>query len=177
LRPKLIVVKTKPKPRKGKKKKGQKKAEVPALSLKERLAIKRKTDRARKEFISFTSSVLGFALFIGLLVAIAGGPMGPKLAAGAIVGILCIALSFKYPRHALWAFLVYMPLGGTVVYSLGNSPVLQLAKDAFYIPALISVVQYCSKQKLPILIPKQITAPLGILLTCSILTLSRGEFR
>jgi hypothetical protein len=165
------VVKTKPKPKKGKKKKGQKKAEAPTLSLKERLAIKRKADRARKEFISFTTSVLGFALLIGLLVAVAGGAAGPKLAVGAIAGILCLALSFKYPRNALWAFLIYMPLGGTVVYTLGNSPVLQLAKDAFYIPALISIVQYCRKQKLPILIPKSITTPIGILLATSVITL------
>jgi hypothetical protein len=165
------VVKAKSKPKKGKKRKGKKQAEAPTLSLKERLAIKRKADRARKEFISFTTAALGFALFVGLIVAVAGGEMGPKLGVGAIAGILCIALSSKYPRHALWAFLIYMPLGGTVVYALGNSPVLQLAKDAFYIPALISIVQYCRKQKLPIFIPKAITTPFGILFATNMITL------
>jgi hypothetical protein len=163
------VVKTKPKskPKKGKKKKGRKAAE-PGLSLKEQLAQKRKADRIRKEFVSFTASVLGFALFIGGLAAIAGGL---KAAVGAIVAILITALSFKYPRQALWSFLIYLPLGGTVIYALGNSPVLQLAKDGFYIPALLGVVQYCRQKKLPILIPKQLTVPLGIMLTCCVLTL------
>jgi hypothetical protein len=171
LRPEPVVVKTKPKPKKGKKRKGQKKAEAPKISLKERLAIKRQTDRARKDFITFTTSVLGFALFMGLLVAIAGGEAGSKLAVGAIVGILAIALSFKYPRHALWAFLIYMPLGGTVIYSLGNSPVLQLAKDGLYLPALFSIVQYCRQKKLPIVVPKAIKIPLIVTVICASLTL------
>ena len=163
------MVKTKPKskPKKGKKKKGRKAAE-PGLSLKEQLAQKRQADRLRKEFVSFTASVLGFAVFIGGLAAIAGGV---KAAVGAIVAILVTALSFKYPRQALWSFLIYLPLGGTVIYALGNSPVLQLAKDGFYIPALLGVVQYCRRRKLPILIPKQLTVPLGIMLTCCVLTL------
>jgi hypothetical protein len=165
------VVKAKSKPKKGKKKKGSKKTETPTLSLKERLAIKRKADRARKEFITFASSALGFGLFMGLIIAIAGGTAGPKFGAIAVAGVLCLALSFKYPRHALWGFLIYLPLGGTVVYTLGNSPVLQLAKDAFYIPALISIVQYCRQKKLPIIIPKQITVPLGISLACSAATI------
>jgi hypothetical protein len=163
------VVKTKPKkkPKKGKKQKGRK-AEAKTLSLKEQLAQKRKADRLRKEFISFTASAFGFSLFIGGLAAIGGGP---KAAIMAIVAILCLSLSFKYPRQALWAFLIYLPLGGTVIYALGNSPVLQLAKDGFYVPALIGFVQHCRKAKLPILIPKQLTAPLAILLACSGLTL------
>lgn len=163
------MVKTKPKskPKKGKKKKGRKATE-PGLSLKEQLAQKRKADRIRKEFISFTASALGFSLFMGGLAAIAGGL---KAAVGAIVAILTISLSFKYPRQALWSFLIYLPLGGTVIYALGNSPILQLAKDGLYIPALIGVVQYCRRTKLPILIPKQLTVPLAILLTSSTLTL------
>jgi hypothetical protein len=160
------VVKTKPKPKKGKKKKGRKATE-PGLSIKEQLAQKRKADRIRKEFISFTSSVLGFALFIGGLAAIVGGP---KAAIGAIGGITTLSLSFKYPRQALWAFMIYLPLGGTIIYALGNSPVMQLAKDAFYVPALIGVVQYCRRAKLPILIPKQLTIPLVMLLSSCALT-------
>jgi cell division protein FtsW (lipid II flippase) len=163
------VVKTKPKnkPKKGKKKKGRKAAE-PGLSLKEQLAQKRQADRLRKEFISFTASALGFALLMGGLAAIAGGL---KAAVGAIVAILTISLSFKYPRQALWSFLIYLPLGGTVIYALGNSPILQLAKEGFYIPALLGVVQYCRREKLPILIPKQLIVPMGIMLTCCVLTL------
>jgi hypothetical protein len=162
-----VKTKLKSKAKKAKKKKGQK-AATPGLSLKEQLVQKRKADRQRKEFINFTASAFGFSLFIGGLAAIGGGAKGAIMA---IAGILCVSLSFKYPRQALWAFLIYLPLGGTVIYALGNSPVLQLAKDGFYVPALIGFVQHCRKAKLPILIPKPLTAPLAILLACSGLTL------
>ncbi|MCU0567747.1 MAG: hormogonium polysaccharide biosynthesis protein HpsL [Oculatellaceae cyanobacterium Prado106] len=166
------MVKTKPKSNKPKSKKGKSRSEPQpegeVLSLKEQLKLKRKAERQRKELVQFTVSAIGFALFLGALVGIVAEP---KLAVGAVLAVLCLTLSFKYPRQALWGFLIYLPLSGTVIYALGNSPVLQLAKDGFYIPALIGVVQYCRRAKLPILIPKQITLPLAILLSCCALTL------
>lgn len=138
------------------------------LSLKERMAQKRKADRLRKEFISFASSAVFIAVLIGSLLGLAGGI---KIAAAGILGILILALSFKYPRYALWGFLIYLPFGGTITYAIGNSPLLQLAKDGFYIPALIGVVQYCKREKLPIFVAKQLVTPFGILLGFCALTL------
>ncbi|MBD2460065.1 hypothetical protein H6G89_03310 [Oscillatoria sp. FACHB-1407] len=139
------------------------------LTLKERLAQKRKAERLRKELIVFTALALLFAAVIGFLVGLTSGV---KPAIGVTVGLLCTTLSFKYPRQALWAFLIYLPFGGTVTYLIGNSPLLQLAKDGFYIPALFGVVQYCRREQLPLLIPKGLVPPLMILLTFCLLTLT-----
>jgi hypothetical protein len=141
---------------------------APVLSLKERLAQRRKVEKIRKELITFTVVALLFCSVIGLVAGLAGGP---KVGGGVTLALLCLSLSFKYPRQGLWFFLLYMPLGGTITYSLGNSPLLQLAKDGFYIPALFGVIQYCRREQLPLLIPKQMMAPLAIVLTFCILTL------
>ncbi|MCL1465228.1 hormogonium polysaccharide biosynthesis protein HpsL [Argonema galeatum] len=138
------------------------------LSLKEQLAEKRKAAKERKELISFSTSAVFGAAFIGMMAIPLSGPKG---AIGAIAGIICLAFSFKYPRQALWAFLIYMPFAGTIVYSLGNSPVLQLAKDGLYIPGLVSIIQECQRKRLPIIIPKGLKPWLIILLACCLMTL------
>jgi hypothetical protein len=142
--------------------------EIPPLSLQERLAQKRKATIARKEFTSLLTKAVFVAVVVGILLGIVGGI---EAAVPGVVGIIIIALCFKYPRQALFAFLIYLPLGGTITYYIGNSPILQLAKDAFYIPALISIWQLSKKQRLPLLIPQAIKIPLFILLGSCILTL------
>ena len=110
--------------------------ETPTLSPKEERALKRKKAQEKAEFIQYTGAVFGAAAVLGLVLAVATGEV--KLAAGAIVGIPCLALSYKYPRQALWAFLAYLPINGTVTYWLaGGNALFQLAKDAFFIPAAI----------------------------------------
>jgi hypothetical protein len=138
------------------------------LSPKEQRAQKRKADRLRKELISFTMTAVFAAALVGALLGLVGGI---KVAAAGTLGILILALSFKYPRHALWGFLIYLPFGGTITYAIGNSPLLQLAKDGFYLPALVGVVQYCKRENLPILIPKQLVTPFALLLGSCFLTL------
>lgn len=87
------------------------------------------------------------------------------------MGIIVMSLAYKYPRQALFAFIFYVPFGGTITYYIGNSPILQLAKDSFYIPALIALWQNCRKQRLPLIIPEGIKTPLYILLGSCIVTL------
>lgn len=142
--------------------------EAAELTLKERLAQKRKAERLRKELIAFTAVALLFSAVVGFVV---GLTLGIKPAIGVTAGLLCTTLSFKYPRQALWAFLIYLPFGGTITYVVGNSPLLQLAKDGFYIPALFGVVQFCRREQLPLLVPKRLVPPLIILLTFCLLTL------
>jgi hypothetical protein len=101
------------------------------LSLKERLAQKRKADRIRQDLIRFTTFAVLFSTFVGFVVGLA---IAPKPGIGVTLGLLYTALSFKYPRQALWMFLIYMPFSGTVTYAIGSSSLLQLAKDGFYIP-------------------------------------------
>jgi hypothetical protein len=144
-------------------------SETPTLSLKELAAQKRQAAKDKQEFISFTTSIFFSAVVIGLLLIPFGGP---KAAIGAIAGIVTIGLSYKYPHQALWAMLVYLPFSGTVTYALaGGNALFQLAKDAFYIPALIKLIQEWRQKHLPILMPKEIKTSLGILLVLCLITL------
>ncbi|MEH1941436.1 MAG: hormogonium polysaccharide biosynthesis protein HpsL [Nostoc sp.] len=160
--------KFKSKSQQSKKSKKQAKKETSTLSLKEQLAQKRKAAQARKELTSLLSTATFGGLFVGVLLFFIAGI---KAAAPGVLGIIIISLSYKYPRQALYAFIIYVPIGGTITYYLGNSPILQLAKDAFYVPALIGLWQTCRKQGLPLIIPQGIKIPLYIVLGCSILTL------
>ncbi|HYW20233.1 MAG TPA: hormogonium polysaccharide biosynthesis protein HpsL [Nodularia sp. (in: cyanobacteria)] len=137
-------------------------------SLKERLAQKSKAAQAHKEFTtllalsSFASVLFGIAFFlVGGIKAVIPG----------VLAILVISFSYKYPRPAFFAFLIYMPFAGTITHYIGNSPILQLAKDSFYIPALIAFWQTCRQQGLPLILPKEIKTPLFILLGFCLLTL------
>jgi hypothetical protein len=153
---------------KSQKSKKQVKKETSTLSLKEQLAQKRKSAQARKELTSLLTTATFGGVFVGILLFFVAGI---KVAVPGVLGIIVMSLSYKYPRQALYAFIIYVPIGGTITYYLGNSPILQLAKDAFYIPALIGLWQTCRKQGLPIIIPQGIKIPLYIVFGCSLLTL------
>ncbi|MEM9220595.1 MAG: hormogonium polysaccharide biosynthesis protein HpsL [Cyanobacteria bacterium P01_F01_bin.150] len=138
-----------------KKKQQRKKAE---LSKKEQRAIKKQRDRQLKELKQHISKFFGIGLFLGIFAGLASGD--PKLIVLPVAGILATGLSYKYPRKALWFFIIYLPFSGTITYAIGNSPVLQLAKDGFYVPALVRLVQECKENKQPIFINKAIKTPL-----------------
>ncbi|MGD1939306.1 MAG: hormogonium polysaccharide biosynthesis protein HpsL [Cyanophyceae cyanobacterium] len=134
---------------------------------KEIKAIQKKRAKARSKFIADLMPSLGFGIFIGALLAIA---VSPKIAVIGVVGVPIIALSLKYPRQAIWAFLIYMPFAGTVVYGLGGNAVLQLAKDGFYIPGLYGVFQACKKGRQKFFADKRLLIPLLILLAFCLAT-------
>ncbi|HEY9807455.1 MAG TPA: hypothetical protein V6D04_12860, partial [Candidatus Obscuribacterales bacterium] len=137
--------------------------------MKERLAQKRKAAQARKELVNYTIFSLLLCSVAGLCLGVINGD--PKPGIGLTAALLCLSLSVKYPREAMWGFLIYLPFGGTITYAIGNSPLLQLAKDAFFIPALIGTIQYCRRDRLPFLIPKQLMPALGILFAYCLLVL------
>jgi uncharacterized membrane protein len=140
----------------------------PTLKLKERLAQKRKALQARKEFTTLLT-ISGFAsVMFGIVFFLIGGI---KAVIPGVLAILIMSFSYKYPRYALFAFLIYMPFGGTITYYIGNSPILQLAKDSFYVPALIAFWQRSRQEGLPLIVPKAIRTPFFILLGLSLLTL------
>lgn len=142
--------------------------QAPPLTRKEERAKKRQAQKARKALIQYLSATLFVAGLIGVLLALLGEP---KLGLAAVGAIACLALSFKYPRQALYGLIIYVPFSGTVVYGLGGSGILQLAKDAIYIPALIGVIQFCRRTRQPLIIPQTIKIPLLTLLGVSGLTL------
>jgi hypothetical protein len=160
------MLKTKRKAKKSKHKHSQK---TTALGKKEVAAQKRKTLQKRNELLRAIaiSCLVSVAVSISLLFV-----ARPKIAivGGAAAAILL--LSYKYPRQALWAFLIYLPLGGTITYAIGGgNAAFQVAKDAFYIPALIALIQSCKKKQLPLFIPKQMLSTFSILLMMAMLTL------
>ncbi|MEL6815687.1 MAG: hormogonium polysaccharide biosynthesis protein HpsL, partial [Cyanobacteria bacterium J06598_3] len=116
---------------------------------------------------SFIVSVFLGCAFLGMLISILIEPKYGVVVGGALMGL---ALSFKFQRLALYAFIIYIPFAGTVTYALGGNPILQIAKDMFYIPALIGVYQFCRKNSLPIILPKAIKPPLILLLIIVIVT-------
>jgi hypothetical protein len=157
------------KPKKKQRKASKKgKAKLPALSKQDLKALKRQKQKVRKEFLgTFIPSVLiGIVLAIPLAIAI-----DPKIGVMMIGAIPIARLSFKYPRQAIWAFLIYTPLSGTVTYALGGSAVLQLAKDGFYLPGLYGIYQACRRKRQPLIIEKSLTVPLYILIACTLITL------
>ncbi len=138
------------------------------LSLKERLAKKRKAQQARKELIQFLTVSVFLSAVLGIVLSLI---LGPKLGLAALT-IPCLGFSYKYPKKSLWLFLIYLPISGTITYWIGKGNIsFQLAKDAFYIPALIALVQECQRKKLPIVIPKGLKPSLAIVLVLCLMTL------
>ncbi len=154
--------------KRGRKTKSQTKTVNP--NIKERLIEKRKAREARKKLIS----LIIVCLIIGIAIAI---PLGfifnnLKLAIGVAVSIPCIVFSYVYPRPALWVFLVYMCFSGTVTYWVGGgNSLFQIAKDVFYFPALVALIQECRRQRKPIIVNSKLKLTLFILLTVSLMTL------
>jgi hypothetical protein len=97
----------------------------------------------------------------------------------------CVFLAFRYPRLGLLGFLIYLPFAGTVTYSIASVfqaagagiaysseyPLFQLAKDAFYFPALLAIL--LKSQSLPKLLPqiRPLLITSGILVSACLLTL------
>ncbi len=109
-----------------------------------------------------------------------------KTALLAIILIVVMAFSYKYPKYSLWFFLLYLPFGGTITYAFGdvvntiggmvsykNSDyaIFHFIKDAFYFPPLIALI--FSGQYVPSLYQKykQIFWAFFALIIVSLLTL------
>lgn len=140
---------------------------MPQLTPQEERALKRQAARRRKELINFTVGAFFFAVLVGGVIGLIAGL---KAGVGTIAALLALPLAYKYPRTALWTFLIYLPFGGTITYMIGNSPLLQLAKDGLYLPALFGLYQQCRRERQSMLIPKQLLTPLAILVLCCLLT-------
>ncbi len=138
------------------------------LSPKQKLVLERAAAARRQAAIIFIAAVTLGCSFLGLLIALL---VDPKLGASVGGALMCLVLSFKYQRLALYAFIIYMPFSGTVTYALGGNAVLQVAKDIFYVPALIGVYQFCRKNRLPLILPKALKIPLAFLLIIVLITI------
>lgn len=138
-----------------------------ALSPRQQLLVERAAADRRKQNISFVVGVFLACAFVGLIMGLL---VDPKIGIAVGGACFCLAMSFKYQRLALYAFIIYIPFAGTVIYALGGSDLLQLAKDIFYVPALIGVFQFCRKNRLPLILPKALKPPLILLLIVVLIT-------
>lgn len=144
-------------------------AEVPSLSKKELAAEQKKRDRDRKAMIQAFTTYGGLGLAIGIVLFFVADF---KLAVAGGAGVAVLFLSYKYPRLAIWGFLIYMPFSGTITYWVGGgNAIFQLAKDGFYIPGAIALYREIKRKKLPFLIPPQLGPALNILLLVCLMTL------
>ncbi len=139
------------------------------LSVKEKLIQERKARETRQKMVKLImiSLMIGscFGIPLALLVDL-------KIGLGLIVAFIAILFSYQYPRQALWFFLIYMPLSGTVTYWIGGGNALfQLSKDAFYIFALIALIRDCQRQKKPILVKKNLIPTFTILIVLALAVL------
>ncbi len=154
-------------PKKGKK--TNRASDKPKLSREEEALLKRKKEKERQAFISFVTPLAAVSFFLGLVCFAIGGP---KLAIMPPAAILSIALSYRYPRSALWFFFFYMPFGGTVVYWLaGGNAVMQLVKDAFFYPALTAIALTYRQKNEPFMAPREVLPGFWMILGVSILAL------
>lgn len=128
-----------------------------SLSPRERLIRERAAAVRLKKTISYVTAVVLGCAFVSLLVGLI---IDPKVGIASGGALACLILSFKYQRLALYAFIIYIPFAGTVTYALGGNSLLQIAKDIFYVPALIGVYRFCRKNRLPIILPRAIAPPL-----------------
>jgi hypothetical protein len=154
-------------PKKGKK--TNKASDKPKLSRDEESILKRKKAKERQAFISFVMPLVAVSFFLSIVFFAIGGT---KLAILPPAGILSIALSYRYPRSALWFFFFYMPFGGTVVYWLaGGNAVMQLVKDAFFYPAMTAIALAYRQKNEPFMAPREVLPGFWMILGVSILAL------
>jgi hypothetical protein len=139
---------------------------------------RRKTELAQQRQVAqqrqtLTQAVVTVAVLGGICGFLVFLVAGLKGAIGTIVAVMGLLLSFRYPWYALIGFLIYLPLGGTVTYLVGggSNPLLQLAKDGFYLPALVRMIQHCQQRRLPWILPVSLQLPLSLLLGYCLLVL------
>ncbi|MGL5195719.1 MAG: hypothetical protein ACRC8Y_19215, partial [Chroococcales cyanobacterium] len=143
--------------------------QVPTLSKKELAAQQKQRDRERKAMIQSFQTYGGLGVAIGIVLFFVADF---KLAVAGGAGVAVLLLSYKYPRLAIWGFLIYMPFAGTITYWVGGgNAIFQLAKDAFYFPAVIALYREIKAKNLPFLIPPQLGPALNILLAVCLMTL------
>jgi hypothetical protein len=155
---------------KKKHKQGQTKADSPPLNIKEKLALKKEERQKKQKLTGLIVFAICVAILLGLPLSLL---FDATIGAAVSLALILVVFSFSYPRMALWAFIIYVPFTGTIVYWLGGSSILQLSKDIFYLPALIALVLECRKKQLPIIVPKQLgTTLLLIFVFCVVCLLA-----
>ena len=110
--------------------------------------------------LTFIFILLTIAVF--LLISFSSGF---QLGFFSAVIFFCLGFAYKYPRRAIWTFLIYLPFSDTVTYWIGNGNFLfTLIKDALYFPALIAFIQEWRQEPNQFQINKALAISLSIFL-------------
>ncbi len=134
----------------------------PQLSKKELRKIAREKAKDRQRVISTIVPIMLASIALGAILSVIAEP---KLGVAGGAGVACLALSYCFPRYAIYGFIFFLPLSGTATYALGGSALLTLAKDAIFFPALLRVILFCKKYKQPLVHPPSLRIPLIIFMT------------
>ncbi|WP_017304918.1 hormogonium polysaccharide biosynthesis protein HpsL [Spirulina subsalsa] len=157
------------KKKKPQQKKGKKPASQIILDPKEKAAQKRKAKQAKDKLMKTIGISVACFIIFGVPLSFI---LEPKLGLVMGAGIPTLYVCYVYPRAALWFFVIYTPFSGTVQYQImGGNAIFALAKDAFYMPALLGLIQASRKEKKSIFVSKELVKPLLFVFVCSILTL------
>lgn len=136
------------------------------------------TDR---QFVEISLTAIAAVVVGSVLLVISGGRT-------AILGALlvpCIVVSYQNPRWGLLAFLIYLPFSATISYAIGDIfqavggyvkytpdyPLFHLAKDAFYLSALLGMLANHRAWQKAAASLKPLSIALGILVGSCLLTL------
>lgn len=150
----------------GVKRKSKSLSKAEGSSVKETWAQKRRQrEQFRNAFLIIISSLI-FILAVGVPLSLL---INPKIGIGLPLALVIFICSYKYPRTGLWMFLIYMPFSGTITYTIGGGNIaFQLAKDIFYLGALIGLIQKCrSKNKLIFIEPRLRVTLIVLLFFCA----------
>ena len=104
---------------------------------------------SKRELLILITIVL--AIIISSLVLVL---LGIKAAFLSLLLVLITVIFYRFPRTSLYLFLIYLCFGGTITYSIPGiyykveggivfskfSPIFHFIKDAFYLPALLSIL-------------------------------------
>ncbi|MCU0535396.1 MAG: hypothetical protein MUD14_16025 [Hydrococcus sp. Prado102] len=131
--------------------------------------------------------IFSLATFASSILVLIGGLQGGIFG---IFATICIVVAYQYPRLGLWLFLIYLPFSGTITYAFGNIfssidgrvaftsgyPLFHLAKDLFYLPALISILIRSQVFQKFQLIAKPLILSICALLVACLLTFLAMDF-
>ena len=146
---------------------------VPPVAGEEEPGLLQQVQRLWQTSLAFVLQSIPLGIGCGLLGLIFYFVAGDKVGLALGAGSFAMILSWRYPQGALWFFFLYMPFGGTITYWLaGGNALFQLAKDAFYVPALLSIFISVSRaKKQTFLKPRSILPSLWLLVSFCLLSL------
>ncbi|MBZ8180408.1 hypothetical protein [Oscillatoria salina] len=123
----------------------------------------------RQKLTRYTIVAVALAVTVGF-----GLSLLSDVSTGVAIAIILLSsfFSYQYPRTGLWIFLIYLPISGSITYSIGaGNPLYHLIKDAFYIPPLFALIDSAAQIPQPHPKIKPLIPALFLLVAVCLITL------